>query len=60
VFNAEYQIKRLHDEGRFHTFATVDRRRYNGLAGHFNPSISHDVEAPTGFVPPDIGYPYVS
>jgi FPC/CPF motif-containing protein YcgG len=45
VFNAEYQIKRLHDEGRFHTFATVIRRRYNGLAGHLNPSIPHDVEA---------------
>jgi FPC/CPF motif-containing protein YcgG len=33
VFNAEYQIDRLHDEGRFVHFATTIRERYTRLAG---------------------------
>ncbi len=45
VFNAEYQIARLHAEGRFHTFATTIRKRYVALAGRLNPSVPHDVEA---------------
>jgi hypothetical protein len=45
VFNAEYQITRLHDEGRFHTFASAIRRRYVNLAGRLNPSVPRDVEA---------------
>jgi uncharacterized protein len=45
VFNAEYQIGRLHEEGRFLAFAKAVRRRYVDLAGHLNPSVPHDVEA---------------
>ncbi len=45
VFNAEYQIDRLHDEGRFLHFATSIRHRYEQLAGRINPSIPVDVEA---------------
>jgi len=45
VFNAEYQIARLHAEGRFHTFATAIRHRYVNVAGHLNPSVPRDVEA---------------
>jgi FPC/CPF motif-containing protein YcgG len=45
VFNAEYQITRLHEEGRFHTFASAIRRRYERVAGHLNPSVPRDVEA---------------
>jgi FPC/CPF motif-containing protein YcgG len=45
VFNAEYQIGRLHAEGRFLAFAKAVRRRYVDLAGHLNPSVPHDVAA---------------
>jgi FPC/CPF motif-containing protein YcgG len=45
VFNAEYQIGRLHAEGRFLNFANAIRRRYERLAGRVNPSIPRDVEA---------------
>ena len=45
VFNAEYQIKRLHQEGRFLAFASAVRRRYQRLAGRLNPSVPRDVEA---------------
>jgi FPC/CPF motif-containing protein YcgG len=45
VFNAEYQIKRLHDEGRFLAFAKAIRRRYVELAGRLNPSVPRDVQA---------------
>ena len=45
VFNAEYQIGRLHAEGRFLAFAKAIRRRYVEVAGHLNPSVPHDVEA---------------
>jgi len=45
VFNAEYQIDRLHDEGRFVPFANGIRHRYEELAGRINPSIPVDVEA---------------
>jgi FPC/CPF motif-containing protein YcgG len=45
VFNAEYQIDRLHDEGRFLHFAETVRERYTRLAGRLNPSIPVDVES---------------
>jgi uncharacterized protein len=45
VFNAEYQIDRLHDEGHFVHYATTIRERYARLAGRVNPSIPTDVEA---------------
>jgi len=45
VFNAEYQIGRLHEEGRFLAFAKAVRRRYVDVAGRLNPSVPHDVEA---------------
>jgi uncharacterized protein len=45
VFNAEYQITRLHEEGRFLAFANAIRRRYVELAGRLNPSVPHDVAA---------------
>jgi FPC/CPF motif-containing protein YcgG len=45
VFNAEYQISRLHQEGRFRAFADAIRRRYVDLTGRLNPSVPHDVEA---------------
>lgn len=45
VFNAEYQIARLHEEGRFLPFASAVRRRYVRLAGRLNPSVPHDVES---------------
>jgi FPC/CPF motif-containing protein YcgG len=44
VFNAEYQIKRLHQEGRFLAFANAVRRRYERLAGRLNPSVPRDLE----------------
>lgn len=43
VFNAEYQIGRLHEEGRFLAFANAVRRRYARLAGRINPSVPVDV-----------------
>jgi len=43
AFNAEYQIARLHEEGRFLAFAKAVRRRYVRLAGRINPSIPVDV-----------------
>jgi len=43
VFNAEYQIARLHREGRFLAFANAVRRRYVKLAGRLNPSVPKDV-----------------
>jgi uncharacterized protein len=45
VFNAEYQIRRLHEEGRFLAFANAVRRRYVRLTGRLNPSVPRDVEA---------------
>jgi FPC/CPF motif-containing protein YcgG len=45
AFNAEYQITRLHDEGRFHHFAETVRERYVRLAGRLNPSVPRDVDA---------------
>lgn len=45
VFNAEYQIARLHEEGRFLAFASAIRRRYVDLVGRLNPSVPRDVEA---------------
>jgi FPC/CPF motif-containing protein YcgG len=45
VFNAEYQIARLHEEGRFLAFASAVRRRYVALAGRLNPSVPRDVES---------------
>jgi uncharacterized protein len=45
VFNAEYQIARLHEEGRFLAFARAVRRRYVDLAGRLNPSVPRDVES---------------
>lgn len=45
AFNAEYQIARLHKEGRFLTFANAIRNRYKRLAGRLNPSIPKNVES---------------
>ena len=45
AFNAEYQIARLHREGRFLAFANAVRRRYVQLAGRLNPSVPADVES---------------
>jgi hypothetical protein len=45
VFNAEYQIARLHREGRFLAFANAVRRRYVRLAGRLNPSVPKDVDS---------------
>lgn len=45
VFNAEYQIARLHAEGRFLAFAKAIRRRYERVAGRLNPSVPKDVES---------------
>ena len=45
VFNAEYQIGRLHEEGRFLAFANAVRRRYVRVAGRLNPSVPRDVES---------------
>jgi uncharacterized protein len=45
AFNAEYQISRLHAEGRFVTFANAIRKRYKRLAGRLNPSIPENVES---------------
>jgi FPC/CPF motif-containing protein YcgG len=45
AFNAEYQISRLHAEGRFHAFASAIRRRYVRVAGRLNPSVPQDVES---------------
>lgn len=43
AFNAEYQIARLHEEGRFLAFAKAVRRRYERLAGRLNPSVPRDL-----------------
>ena len=45
MFNAEYQIGRLHEEGRFLAFANAVRRRYVRVAGRLNPSVPRDVES---------------
>jgi hypothetical protein len=39
VFNADYQIGRLDEEGRFLAFARAIRGRYVDLTGHLNPSV---------------------
>jgi uncharacterized protein len=45
VFNAEYQIDRLHRQGRFLHFAETVRERYVRLTGRLNPSVPVDVES---------------
>lgn len=45
VFNAEYQIGRLHEEGRFLAFAKAVRRRYVRLAGRLNPSVPRELDS---------------